>query len=620
MEFSRQMFIYNRNSYFIMFLFVGVLFSQIPEKKEPRTFLFGLIKLDVESPYESGYWYEKWFRSREFSAPVTFIPIELRYGIGFNGSFSGGILNPSAKDDKGKINYEDDSIEQFDQGYTNIWGSAIDLDLGLVNIPNYVIKTSWMNMMTGFNYKRSSIFSPAFLPYSVWGNTKSSWSAKKKFSPLMNEFLITNTMQWQPFNFWYLNFRYAYGFATTKFYTTDNEVWDKSPTGSGTSMALGIGIRFILDQGKSNRFTIGLDFRHSYTKINKINDPADLTPIKDFDLANFGLFFTISAFYGGDRTIGDDAKKLYYHKDYVSARNDFKRFLKEYPSHANRERALEYLEICERKIPYVIMEEGVLLDDRGKTKQALAKYLQAKSLVKNDTIIMFALDGRIDQIALDWMNDAELLLPVERYDDAMNMVRRVAKFSDHGTKALRRFKSYTILGRGKELQRAGFIGKAMVKYTQALNMNSDLLFMVKALQYQAGIQMVNIAAQADEFDEITLAIESLKYARQLSGGIGKKNEKLLIDLQNKLDAYGKHKVNLRIQERMDLARKKQSMADSERLELGMTLPQIQVLMGEPHEKVVSRKNQHEELWIYFVDNKTLHLSFQDYILFKIEKL
>ncbi len=47
------------------------------------------------------------------------------------------------------------------------------------------------------------------------------------------------------------------------------------------------------------------------------------------------------------------------------------------------------------------MEEGVVLDDKGKTEQALAKYLQAKSLVKNDTIIMFALDGRLDQIALD---------------------------------------------------------------------------------------------------------------------------------------------------------------------------------------------------------------------------
>ncbi len=204
----------------------------------------------------------------------------------------------------------------------------------------------------------------------------------------------------------------------------------------------------------------------------------------------------------------------------------------------------------------------------------------------------------------------------------MAIVRRVAKFSDHGSKALRRFKSYTILGNGKELQKAGFIGKAMGKYAEALSMNPELLFMVKALQYKAGIQMVNLAAEADEFDEIYLAIESLKYARELSGGIGNKNEKLLTDLQNKLDAYDEYKANLRIEERMNLAREKQALARSERLELGMTLPQIQELMGDPHEKVIGGNGEdpNEQLWIYFVDKKTLQLSFQDYLLFKIEEI
>tara|TARA_B100000686_G_scaffold80943_1_gene87356 strand:- start:16776 stop:18626 length:1851 start_codon:yes stop_codon:yes gene_type:complete len=616
------MFYHKHNFYFLSVIFAAMLFSQVFGEKEPRTLLFGLIKFDKESPYESGYWFDKWFRSREFASPVIFIPIELRYGIGFNGSFSGGISNPSAKDEKGNINYEDNTIEQLDQGFTNIWGSAIDLDLGLINIPRYLIKTSWMNMMTGINYRRSKIFSPAFVPYSVWGNSNASWVEKKKFSPLMNEFLITNTLQWQPFNFWYLNFRYAYGYATAKFYTSDNEIWDDTPTGSGTSMALGVGIRFILDPGKSNRFTLGLDIRHSYTKINNINDPANLTPISNFDLANYGLYLTISAFYGGKRTIGDEAKRLYYHKDYIAARNEFNQFIREYPSHANRRRALKYLEICEWKIPYVIMAEGIVLDDKGKTNLALNKYLKAKSLVKNDTTIMLALNGRMDQIALDWMNQAEILLPAERYDEAISIVRSVAKFSDHGIKALRRFKSYTILGNGKELQKAGFIGKAMIKYAEALNMNQELLFLVKALQYQAGIQMVNLAAEVDEFDEITLAIESLKYAKELSGEIGKKNENLLLELQNKLDSYNEFKMNSRIDERMNLARKKQAYARSEHLKLGMTLPQIQKLMGEPHEKIVGENkiDPHEQLWIYFINNKTLQLSFQNYILFKIEEI
>ena len=608
--------------YVSFFIIIAPLFGQISKKTESKTFLFGLIKFDRESTYESGYWFDKWFRSREFAAPVNFIPIELRYGIGFNGDFAGSFSNPSAKDEKNNIKYENDSIEQLEQGISNIWGPSVELDLGLINLPHYLLNTSWMNMMTGFTFRRSRLFSPALLPYEAWGNTNANWKGEKKFSPFMNEILLTNVLQWQPFNFWYLNFRYSYGLAATRFYSSDNENWDKSPSGLGTSSAFGLGIRFIIDSGKSNRYTIGIDLRHSYTKINTINDPGDLTPIKNFDLVNYGLYFTISAFYGGKKTIGDKAKRKYFHRDYIAARTDFKNFLSKYPSHSNYNRAISYLEICERKIPYVIMGEGIKLDDLGRTQQALSKYFEAKSLVKNDFVILAALESRIDQIALDLMNKAELLLPEERYDQAMDIVRDVAKFSEHGKKALWRFKSYTILGEGKNLQQAGFIGKAMGKYAEALKMNGELLYMVKALQYNAGIQMVKLANEADEFDEIFLAIESLKYAKQLSGEIGTKNEHLLSPLEKKLDDYDEFRVELRVEERMKAARKKQVLARSEHLELGMTTPQIEHLLGAPHEKLIDTNDgkTNNQLWIYFLDKRTLQLSFQDFLLFKIEEI
>ena len=82
---------------------------------------FDLIKFDTSSPYETGYWFDKWFKSREFSIPVTRIPIEVRYGIGFNGSFSGSARDPSAKDEKKLITYEDNSIEKINQDFSNLW-------------------------------------------------------------------------------------------------------------------------------------------------------------------------------------------------------------------------------------------------------------------------------------------------------------------------------------------------------------------------------------------------------------------------------------------------------------------------------------------------------------------
>ena len=618
------MLIMKKTRHILFLLLLSGLWGQIEDEKKPKTFLFGLIKFDTESAYEKGAWLDKWLHGREFAAPVNLIPVEIHYGIGFNGKTSGSAANldkDSAADDPDKIKYDED-VDPISQKFNNLWGSSMEVDVGLINIPYYLLGTSWMNVMTGLTYRTSKTFYGAEVPYEEWAKTKINWGDTVYFSPKMEEYMLTTHFQYQPFNNWFMNFRYSYGLASAVFYTPDHEEWDETLTGSGTSAAMGAGIRFILDPGKENRFTVGLDFRYSYTKIHTILDPADITPINRFDLSNYGLYFTLSAFYGGKKTIGDKAKKLYYRKDYIHARDKFKQFLSDYPAHANRHRAEKYIADCDYKIPYTIMDEGVVLDKKRKTQKALDRYIYAKSLVKNDTLILETLNRRIDQIALLWMFEAEKMLNESRYDEAYSLVKHVAEFSIHGKKELRRFKSWVVLGEGKKYQTAGFIGKAMGKYANALEMNPDLIYEVKSLQYRAGIQMARLAKEADEFDEIQLAIHSLEFARELSGGIGKRNEQLLMDLNNKLKSLSDYKTRVLIDHKMNLARGKQARARTEKLKVGQTIPQVQELLGEPHEKIIGSHgtNPEEQLWIYFVDQKSLHLSFHHFQLFKIEEL
>ena len=613
-----------KTRHILFLLLLSGLWGQIEDEKKPKTFLFGLIKFDTESAYEKGAWLDKWLHGREFAAPVNLIPVEIHYGIGFNGKTSGSAANldkDSAADDPDKIKYDED-VDPISQKFNNLWGSSMEVDVGLINIPYYLLGTSWMNVMTGLTYRTSKTFYGAEVPYEEWAKTKINWGDTVYFSPKMEEYMLTTHFQYQPFNNWFMNFRYSYGLASAVFYTPDHEEWDETLTGSGTSAAMGAGIRFILDPGKENRFTVGLDFRYSYTKIHTILDPADITPINRFDLSNYGLYFTLSAFYGGKKTIGDKAKKLYYRKDYIHARDKFKQFLSDYPAHANRHRAEKYIADCDYKIPYTIMDEGVVLDKKSKTQKALDRYIYAKSLVKNDTLILETLNRRIDQIALLWMFEAEKMLNESRYDEAYSLVKHVAEFSIHGKKELRRFKSWVVLGEGKKYQTAGFIGKAMGKYANALEMNPDLIYEVKSLQYRAGIQMARLAKEADEFEEIQLAIHSLEFARELSGGIGKRNEQLLMDLNNKLKSLSDYKTRVLIDHKMNLARGKQARARTEKLKVGQTIPQVQELLGEPHEKIIGSHgtNPEEQLWIYFVDQKSLHLSFHHFQLFKIEEL
>ena len=609
--------------YVFILLLVNLLSAQI-EKKEPKTFLFGLIKFDTESEYEDGYWINKWFFAREFASPVNLIPIEIRYGVGVNGKSTGSsssLSSDSFKDDPKKIRYESD-VTPLSQGVKNIWGSSIEIDVGLINIPHYIVGTSWMNVMNGISYRSSTLSSPALVPNEDWGLVNSSWGDSAYFSPKLSEYLATTHLQYQPFDNWYLNFRYSYGLASALFYSTDGESWNQNLTGSGTSAAGAIGIRFIIDPGKNNRFTVGMDFRYSYTKIHTINDPAEITPISRFDLSNYGIYLTLSAFYGGNKTTGDLAKKHYYRKDYIEALPTFNKFMAEFPSHANRHRAQRYIEDCEYKIPYQLMEKGLVLEKAGKTQKALDTYRYALTRVKNDTVAFNMLSGRIDQIALLWMIEAEKLLKEQKYIRAYNLVKHVAEFSDLGKREIRRFKSWVVLGEGKNYQKFGFIGKAMGKYAEALSMNSDLIYEVKALQHKAGIQMAKIAKEADEFEEIQLAIHSLEFARELAGGIGERNERLLTDLKEKLKSYDDYKSRLLIDRRMDIGRLEQTRARSDRLKIGQTLPQVEDLLGEPHETIIGIDgiNSGEQLWIYFIKNKSLHLSFQNFQLFKIEEI
>ena len=590
-------------------------------KDNIKNLFFNLIKKDKEDISEEINWYSKWFHSREFAAPITYMPVEIRYGLGFHGKFSGSFSSPKVGDMDNWIWYDQD-ITQLEQGAENTVGTSLDIDFGLINIPNKIMNTSWMNFLTGFNYRSSSIFVPKAIP-NDWKEGTSISDNNIQFKPELKEYLITNTIQWQPFNPWYINLRYGYGLAYSKFYyDKDIETINVSPDGSGTSMALGLGFRYIIDSGKSNVFSIGIDLRHSYTKINKIVDPDNITPFNRFDLSNYGVYLTLATFYGGNKTIGDEAKIIYYSEDYLTAKDKFIEFINNYPNHSNRYRAMNYISDCNEKIPYQIMEQGILYDDIGETDKALQKYIRAKSrVVINDTLIIETLNFRIDEIAKKWMNSAELLLDKDLYKEAYSLVKKVADFSTIGEKEISRYKSYILLEQGKKLQSILILGKAMEKYSIALEMNAELASQIMALQYQAGIQLVELAEKVDEFDEIILAKKSLEYAKELSSGIGSKNEKLLDDLTDKLKSYEDYKSTIIIDYEMSKARYLQAVARSPRLTIGMSLSLIEDLLGPPHDKVISNQSlDKEQLWIYYLNDRQLQLSFKDFILFKIEEI
>ena len=153
----------SRLKYYIIVLITISLskgYDQLTIKK-PSLFQSLFNKRDSEN-YESGYVLNKLLFNRQFSHPITRIPIEIRYGIGFDGKTAGSfseIDTNSFVQDQSKIKYAENIETRINQKFENIFGSSLEIDFGLVNIPYYLTKTSWLNVLTGFSYRQSKLLS-----------------------------------------------------------------------------------------------------------------------------------------------------------------------------------------------------------------------------------------------------------------------------------------------------------------------------------------------------------------------------------------------------------------------------------------------------------------------------
>ena len=63
-------------------------------------------------------------------------------------------------------------------------------------------------------------------------------------------------------------------------------------------------------------------------------------------------------------------------------------------------------------------------------------------------------------------------------------------------------------------------------------------------------------------------------------------KKLLIDLKEKIKKLDDYKTRGLIDKKMDLGRYELLKARSDRLEVGLTVPQVEDLLGFPHEKIL----------------------------------
>ncbi len=618
------------NTFILLLGFTGTLLASNPD--EVKSYLWGLIQFAPKEDinYETGYWNNQLFHRREFHSPITSIPVEIRYGSFFYGG--GGLKGDKVK--SSWIQY-DESVSGFDGGsFTTRLGHQLDVDLFKLNLFYYLLNASWMDMQTGLNFRYSNLLAPGKIDQiTSWGTVRPNWDQGNiRFAPRALTFGISQTFMFQWFEPWYIDSRFTYGLSSIKFYLDKQDNLLTMPSGYGPTMSVSLGPRFIIDINKNsgknikddpslgNRLSIGLDLRYSYTKLNTIKDPDDITPMKKIHFQDFGIHITFSVFYGGILTSGDRAKEYYYRGDYVSSSEYFKTFLENYPNHANRNKAEKYLASCREKIPIQLYKEGVEFEKKGMKDKALDRFLEARKK-SNKTTRKF-IQEKLDNLAILEMEKADQLLFEGKADEAIRRMEKISSFSSDAKQKIPRFRARKLFLEAEKALKFGFYSKSLILLNDALKIDKTLEYEAKTLQYQVGTHLVEMANKISTHDELRSAIQLLTDAKEMAGDLGEENEKILNVLIEKFQADQEKEIKGRIDDRMEKIRLHSIQAETTPpLTVGMTIPDIQALLGPP-EQVIERKNRDGksyQLWVYPLANgDQLQLSFQDYILFKIE--
>jgi tetratricopeptide (TPR) repeat protein len=200
-------------------------------------------------------------------------------------------------------------------------------------------------------------------------------------------------------------------------------------------------------------------------------------------------------------------------------------------------------------------------------------------------------------------------------------VLKVSSFAPEVRSEISRFRAQVLLKKGQTALQYKFFDKALTYFNQALELDPNLKFQVGTLRYQTASQLVRQANEIENPENLQLAIQSLEQARELIGGLGRENERILQELKEKLATLEALRIQEKIDARMEAVRQRRATVKRQ-LQIGMTIPQVQDILGEPEEVIhkPDLNGQDAQLWFYTLPSeKQLQLSFLNFLLFKIEE-
>jgi tetratricopeptide (TPR) repeat protein len=218
------------------------------------------------------------------------------------------------------------------------------------------------------------------------------------------------------------------------------------------------------------------------------------------------------------------------------------------------------------------------------------------------------------------MQDAEVMISKGKYNEAKALLNKTVVFSKRTENEMPRFEALIMIGKGEAAMKYRFYDKALQLFKDASLTYPSLNRKINAYRFQIAAMMVNDIKDINDPAEIKLAIVSLEEAKKISG-LGPVNEKIYQELKKRLSIIEDLSIRYGIDKRMEEERYRRIRLNSATIQIGMTIPEVMDIIGEPFE-IVHEKDVHgkdAQLWFYYLNNdENLELSFFDYKLFRIE--
>ncbi len=593
--------------------------QEVEKKKKSRFQFFRTFISNIQNG--DNRMFEAIVRPMEFRQPIVSIPAEGRYGLGFYGWKS---YNPY-NFDPNLITYADTTQDIFQNiALSGRLGSNMEFDAVQTNLSYLFFKKSYYDIFAGVGVRRAAVFNIPSIDFSestiLSGppSVPTSWGVTKTFTPTFMEVNLSTTMimQWRPK--WFVQLRYGYGLGRVQFYRSDS--LEDEPSGTGATSMYGVGIKFIRESDTAARYAWGFELRHYFAKVDNISDPQEVTPITGMQLPQVGIYFSFGAFYGGGKTIGDEAKKYYLDSDYVTAKRKFNQFIDQHPQHARIRRAEKLIEICNLRIPEQLYSEGKRLEARDMLVEALDKYIEAERTAVEP--FKKKLQMKIETIAGFYIEIADSLFSLGRDDDALSYARRAAVISLKGEEFLRKLEAQITIQHGKDLASRGVYSLALEKYSKALTMAPELRDEIRGLELRSAVGMLEDVNLVQDEAGLRLAVLSLNRAQEILGKKDEEFENIRSQLEAQLLSLDKLRVDQLKESYANEARVNLAWRRMPKVEIGMLVSEVSEILGEPAEIIekVDEKDLNYQLWIYrFPERGEAYFSFEDYMLFKIEE-